>query len=46
MADPEVTIVIPLRDEELNVGPLHAELTAAMEKGTSEEMASSETHSG
>jgi glycosyltransferase involved in cell wall biosynthesis len=30
LSDIDVSIVIPLRDEELNVEPLHAELTAAM----------------
>ena len=29
---PEVSIVIPLRDEELNVGPLHEELTDVMSR--------------
>jgi glycosyltransferase involved in cell wall biosynthesis len=32
MPEPEITIVIPLRDEELNVGPLHEELTNVMEQ--------------
>ena len=32
MLEPDVTIVIPLRDEELNVGPLHDELTSVMDK--------------
>ncbi len=28
---PEISLVVPLRDEELNVGPLHEELTRALE---------------
>jgi glycosyltransferase involved in cell wall biosynthesis len=31
-AQPELSVVIPLRDEERNVGPLHAELTAVLER--------------
>ena len=30
MVDPEISIVIPLRDEELNVAPLHDELTGVL----------------
>jgi glycosyltransferase involved in cell wall biosynthesis len=29
---PEISLVIPLRDEELNVGPLHDELTGVLQK--------------
>ena len=39
MIDPEVSIVIPLRDEELNVVPLHDELTGVLvQLGVSYEM--------
>lgn len=33
---PEVSVVVPLRDEEPNIDPLHAELTAAMSSTGSE----------
>ena len=29
---PELSIVIPVRDEELNIGPLHEELTGVLQK--------------
>ena len=39
MVDPEVSIVIPLRDEEQNVTPLHDELTGVLAQlGVSYEM--------